>query len=602
MKDEAELFAEFSATRSEAAFAGIIRLHSNLVFATALRQLGDRGLAEEVTQSVFVILSQKAVSLKLDRTVAGWLYQTTLNQARQRLRSELRRQNREEIAAAIAASSREGDSIWAMLIPLLDEALLSLSEKDRLAVVLHFMEQRPFREVGNTLGVGEDAARKRVNRVVEDLIAWFRQRGVAAPGTAMITALSLEGISPVSINAAAILAEGLSTTAATATLTGSKLSFTAILMTSTQIKLTVVLVVLGVGLTTPFILRSQKGATLNPADAPREPGGKGIQNAEPRAANPNPTQRAQAPMQPRQEAPPQKNYLERLNDGDMSLSMLSRDEADQFLALNKGSAQSFIAAFRVTHDIDYLRRAATNYPGDPSVLLRAVIHDAFPENRRPWLDQLKQADPDNALARYLSASQYWKDNDVDSALRDLAQASQKSGFKDYVTEHMQSLEEIYLSAGRSAAEAKALATFAVELPYISDLSKMSEGVASLVSRYRENGDSAAVESVSRMGLALAGHLNGVQDGGNLLGQIVGVKVEQRILGQLDPNQNYPFLGGLVSDRLAALKSREQSIRQDSQFIGQWIPRASEQEQVSYFDRLKLYGESAAIEWLKNRTQ
>lgn len=39
MSDEAELFAEFSATRSEAAFAGIIRLHTKLVFATALRQL-----------------------------------------------------------------------------------------------------------------------------------------------------------------------------------------------------------------------------------------------------------------------------------------------------------------------------------------------------------------------------------------------------------------------------------------------------------------------------------------------------------------------------------------------------------------------------------
>ena len=87
MSEEAELFAEFSTTRSEPAFAGIIRLHTKLVFATALRQLGDRGLAEEVTQSVFITLSQKATTLKMDRTVAGWLYRTTINQARQRLRA-----------------------------------------------------------------------------------------------------------------------------------------------------------------------------------------------------------------------------------------------------------------------------------------------------------------------------------------------------------------------------------------------------------------------------------------------------------------------------------------------------------------------------------
>lgn len=63
-----------------------------------------------------------------------------------------------------------------------------------------------------------------------------------------------------------------------------------------------------------------------------------------------------------------------------------------------------------------------------------------------------------------------------------------------------------------------------------------------------------------------------------------------------------FLPGSVADQLTVLNRREQAIRQDSQFVGQWIPNASDQEQVSYFDRLKLYGESAAIEWLKNRSQ
>jgi RNA polymerase sigma factor (sigma-70 family) len=596
MSEEAELFAEFSATRSEAAFAGIIRLHTKLVFATALRQLGDRGLAEEVTQSVFIALSQKATSLNLDRTVAGWLYQTTINQARQRLRAELRRRNREQIAAAVTASSQEGDSLWAMLIPLLDEALLSLSEKDRLAVVLHYMEQRTFGEVGEVLGVGEDAARKRVNRVVANLISWFRKRGVTVPGTSMIATLSLEGVNAAPISAAAILA----TSTGTAAFTGATLSSLAILMTSTQIKLTVALLALGVGLTTHFVLRNRTAASDTPAQAQDDVGAE--RPGEPRIAKATAGLQPQAPIQPRPDAGPAKSFLERLNDGDMSLSMLSREEADQFLALNKTNAQSLLAAFRVTHDIEYLRQAATNYPNDPSVLFRAVAHDAFPENRRSWLDQLKQADPENALAHYLSANQHWKDNDLRSAFQDLAQAAQKTGFQDYVTDHMQSLEEIYLSAGRTPAEAKALATHAVEMPHISQLSEMSKGMADLLKQYLNNGDSASVENLARMGLSIAGHLNGVQDGGNLLGQIVGVKVEQRILGQLDPNQRYAFLAGTVPERLGALDIREQSIRQDSQFVGQWIPRASAQEQMSYFDRLKLYGESAAIDWLRNRSQ
>jgi len=598
MSEESEILAEFSATRSETAFAEIIRLHTNLVFATAFRQLGDRGLAEEVTQNVFVALSQKAGSLKWDRTVAGWLYQTTLNQARQRLRSELRRRTREQIAAAVAMSSHEGDSIWAMVIPLLDEALLSLSEKDRLAVVLHFMERRHFREVGMILGVGEDAARKRVNRVVADLVSWFRKRGVGVPGTAIISTLTLEAITPVTINAAEILASGLATAAGAASLTSSTFSTLAWLMTSTQIKLTVALVALA-GLSVPFILQNR----TTPSTTFKTPGeshaAATIPSMESAPVGAAPKSRTHAPAQ--LEAATAKSFLERLNDGEMSITMLSRGQAEDFIAINKSSPQSLLAAFRVTHDLEYLRRAATDYPNDPSVLLRAVAHDAFPESRRKLLEQFKQADPDNALARYLSANQHRKDNDAESAFKELAQASQMPGFQDYVTDHIQSLEEIYLSAGRTAAESKALAIHAVELPHLEPLSELSKNIAELVGRARSDGNSAAVESLGRMGMALAGSLNSVQDGGNLLGQVIAVKMEQRIVGQLDPSQPYPFLTGSASDRLVALNNREQAIRLDSQFIGQWIPQASEQEQVSYFDRVKLYGESAAIEWLKNRS-
>lgn len=54
------LIAEFNARRSEAAFAALVRQHVNLVFATALRQVGDAGAAEEITQNVFVALAQAA--------------------------------------------------------------------------------------------------------------------------------------------------------------------------------------------------------------------------------------------------------------------------------------------------------------------------------------------------------------------------------------------------------------------------------------------------------------------------------------------------------------------------------------------------------------
>ena len=175
------LIAEFNARRSEDAFAALVRQHVNLVFATALRQVGDAGAAEEITQNVFVALAQAAGKLGSHPTIAGWLHQTALNKSREWLRSELRRRKREQVAVNLDLAREEGDSVWSPLVPLLDEALLNLREPDRQAVILHYLEGRTFQEVGSALGVGEDAARKRVNRCLGQLTDFFRRRGFAAP-------------------------------------------------------------------------------------------------------------------------------------------------------------------------------------------------------------------------------------------------------------------------------------------------------------------------------------------------------------------------------------------------------------------------------------
>ena len=178
------LIVEFNTRRSEAAFAALVRSHVNLVFATAMRQVGDAGAAEEITQNVFVALAQAAGKLGSHPTIAGWLHQTALNKSREWLRAELRRRKREQVAANLDLARAEGDSVWAALVPLLDEALLELRDADRLAVILHFMEGQTFQEVGSALGIGEDTARKRVNRCLDQLTHFFRRRGFAAPALA----------------------------------------------------------------------------------------------------------------------------------------------------------------------------------------------------------------------------------------------------------------------------------------------------------------------------------------------------------------------------------------------------------------------------------
>jgi RNA polymerase sigma-70 factor, ECF subfamily len=173
------LMAEYDARRRDETFAALVRQHINLVFATAKRQVGDHGAAEEITQNVFVALAQASGKLKSHPTIAGWLYRTTLNKSREWLRSELRRHQREQVAVSRELGRSEGDSVWSPLVPLLDEALMGLREPDRLAVIMHYLEGQTFHEVGSALGIGEDTARKRVNRCLDQLTQFFHRHGFA---------------------------------------------------------------------------------------------------------------------------------------------------------------------------------------------------------------------------------------------------------------------------------------------------------------------------------------------------------------------------------------------------------------------------------------
>ncbi len=187
---DCELVSAYAAHGSEAAFRALVQRHVDLVYATALRQVGNTGLAEEITQNVFVALACKAPRLGGVETLAGWLHRAAVLESKSRIRSELRRRRREEVAVELGQLQREGASPFAAMIPLVDEALLSLREGDRLALMLRFLEDRSLREVGAALGVNEDAARKRVSRALERLNAFFRSKGfttgTAAGGAAVL--------------------------------------------------------------------------------------------------------------------------------------------------------------------------------------------------------------------------------------------------------------------------------------------------------------------------------------------------------------------------------------------------------------------------------
>lgn len=190
-RSDQELLLEYATTGAEGPFAQLVERHLGLVYSAALRQTGSHASAQDVTQAVFLILARKAPSLRRETVLAGWLFRATRYAALDWHKIEARRQLREQEAARMQAieATLESGADWEAMAPLLDEAVASLTWKDRQVVLLRYFEKQSFGEIGAALGANDNAARVRVVRAVEKLRGFFRKRGVALSAAALSTAL-----------------------------------------------------------------------------------------------------------------------------------------------------------------------------------------------------------------------------------------------------------------------------------------------------------------------------------------------------------------------------------------------------------------------------
>src|SRR5690242_14360415 len=134
LSDDGALLREFAENHSDEAFASLVTRHINLVYSVALRQVGNPHYAEEISQAVFIILARKAAEVRQGKALSSWLFQTTQLTVNNFLRSEIRRQHREQESYMRTMLKESAEEIWPRIAPLLDNAVEGLNEKDRRAI------------------------------------------------------------------------------------------------------------------------------------------------------------------------------------------------------------------------------------------------------------------------------------------------------------------------------------------------------------------------------------------------------------------------------------------------------------------------------------
>ena len=205
-----ELLKRYVAHGDAAAFAELLRRYTDLVYSSALRQVRDHHQAEDVTQAVFVLLSNKAGAICEQAPLAAWLFKATHFVCCASRRSESRRCYHERKASSMRPESQDDRDAWTHLEPVIDEAIAGLAERDRTAVLLRFAQTRSMKEVGHALGLSEDAAQKRVTRALEKVRRRLAGKGVAVPAATLALLLTHNAVhaAPAQVMSAAAAAAG----------------------------------------------------------------------------------------------------------------------------------------------------------------------------------------------------------------------------------------------------------------------------------------------------------------------------------------------------------------------------------------------------------
>jgi RNA polymerase sigma factor (sigma-70 family) len=618
MNGDLDLLHQYTRDNSQDAFTALVNRHVNLVYSAALRQVRSPQLAEEIAQSVFADLARNAGSLARggnapsSGSLTPWLYAVTRRTAIDAIRKESRRRLREQIAVEMNEMNATAND-WTQIAPLLDDAMTALEEIDRTAVLLRYFENKSLREVGEALGASEDAAQKRVSRAVEKLREFFSKRNVTV-GAAGLTVL-------ISANAVQSAPVGLAVAISAAALAGTAVSASTVIAATktiamTTIQKTIIGATLAAAVGTGVFeahqasqLREQN-QTLQQQQAPLAEQIRRLSEERDDALkrlallSARPTPHRPAPIihivagtnAPAQYADPTNLYA-RFKD---KMPKLTPAQVEAYLKDYRTNAATLLAAYRTSGDPALLQEAMQNYPNDPQVAFAAVFDkDLSPEQQRQWLNAFEQSAPDNALANYLSALNYFNSGEIDQGLQELTAASGKP-LNDYDLNSVQADEEAYLSAGYSAAEAGLISTSGLVLPQVSQEKKLGQDLVDLANAYSQSGDQASAQAVLQMTMNIGQNVASQSSSVGYINQLVGVAIEKFALNAMNPNTSYGDNGQTVQDQLNQIAQNRAATSGLIQQAQSLMTQMSDQDWINYDNRRMVFGEVAADQWLVSK--
>ena len=163
----------------ERAFSLIVRAYETPVFNYVLRLVGDRSLAEDLTQEVFLRVYQGLPRFSLRCKFTTWLFQVTKNRVLDELRASERRPRHlvrlDDIAPleALDAPIEQGETVDALW-----RAIDGLSVDLKMALLLRDVTGLSYIEIADSLEITLATVKWRIYKAREEVALALAREGI----------------------------------------------------------------------------------------------------------------------------------------------------------------------------------------------------------------------------------------------------------------------------------------------------------------------------------------------------------------------------------------------------------------------------------------
>jgi RNA polymerase sigma factor (sigma-70 family) len=191
-RDDGELLEWFVTHKDEAAFAVLVERHGPMVLGVCRRLLGSAADAEDACQAAFLVLAQKAASIRNTTSLSSWLHGVASRVASHLKREHLRRNRRERASNRRPPPDPAAEVSWREVLTVLDEELERLPERNRAPLILCYLDGQTRDEAAQRLGISVTCLHGRLERGRKALCSQLTRRGITL-SAALIAAGITEG-------------------------------------------------------------------------------------------------------------------------------------------------------------------------------------------------------------------------------------------------------------------------------------------------------------------------------------------------------------------------------------------------------------------------